>query len=124
MADLLALHEAALKAKRDAPPTADIGDLADMALKLAALPRTPNGLAVQQVRLHRALDPEMNAADAQDVCYNVFAPRRPGHDHYVRMKASACSLLEAGSAVIGVPMDHLLVTIIAAAFASITGQLE
>jgi hypothetical protein len=93
-----------------------------MALEVAALPRTPNGLAVQQARKREALNPKLKSPDAQDISHNVFCPRRPGHDHYIRLKASACSMLEAGSAVIGVPIDHLLVTIIAAGFACITGD--
>jgi hypothetical protein len=120
LADLLTLHGAAVQAESNGWAAADIGTLADKALEIAALPRCPNGLAVQQARLQHALHPKMRAPDAQDITHNIFAPRRHGHDHYVRMKASACKLLEAGSAIIGVPPDHLLVVMIAAAYACIT----
>lgn len=108
-----------------APPVArDLGVLADMAAEIAALPRAPNGLALQQDRLRSALDPESVKPDAQDITHGTFAPRRRGYDHYVRMKHGAVTLLQAGSAIIGVPPDHLLVTITAAAFACISGQEE
>lgn len=141
IADLLALHEAAVKAERDATLSdkkgtlaeiaarsrqraRDIGTLADKALEIASLPRAPNGLELQTARLRHALDPKSKAIDVNDFCYNVFSPRRPGHDCYVRIKASGCSLLESGSSILGIPPDHLLVAITAAAFACITGRPE
>jgi hypothetical protein len=124
MADLLALYAAAVKASSGDPPPANIGILSDKALEAASLPRAPNGLAVQEARLKTALDPIRQNADAQDICQNIFAPRRRGQDYYVRMKAGACSMLEAGSSIIGIPPDHLLVAAISAAFACITSQLE
>merc|ERR1712054_544584 len=70
MADLLALHNAAVQAEHDGPPATDIGLLADRAIKIAALPRPPNGLAVAQARLHHALNPKLiNASDAQDITH-------------------------------------------------------
>jgi acyl-coenzyme A synthetase/AMP-(fatty) acid ligase/acyl carrier protein len=123
LADLLTLHGAALKIESSGPQAEHIGLLADQALDEADLPRAPNGLAVQEARLRHALDPQPNI-DAQDISHNVWAPRRRGYDHYVRMKAGACSLLEAGSGVLGIPPDHLLVVAIACSFAVITQQPE
>lgn len=124
MADLLALNAAAMKAANADPLLPNIGILSDKALEASNLPRAPNGLALQEERLKTALDPVQQGADAQDICQNIFAPRRRGTDYYVRMKAGACSMLEAGSSIIGIPPDHLLVAAIAAAFACITSQLE
>lgn len=124
VADLLALHDAAVKVESTGPQASHIGELADKALEVADLPPMPDGMALQQVRLEHALSPSHGAGDAQDLAHNIFCPRRRGYDHYVRLMEGACALLEVGSATIGVPPDHLLVTAIAAAFACISKQLE
>jgi len=124
--DLLVLHAAAVRVQHADAPPANLRELADAAESAAALPPAPNGLAVQQARLHAALSAASGGTcgDTIDICHSVFHPRRRGFDHYVRMKQGACSLLEAGAGVIGIPSDHLLVAIIATAYAKISGKLE
>ncbi|CAK0822870.1 unnamed protein product [Prorocentrum cordatum] len=66
-----------------------------------------------------ALDPLAAGAGtdaALDVTFGQFVSRQRGYDHYVRLCAGTCRVLEVASGVIGVPTDHLLVAAIAAAF--------
>lgn len=116
VADLLALHRAALECFQTSP---NLGKLATAALDVAALPPAPNGLAVQQSRLRAAF--EGSPADAMNLCEGLIQTRRRGYDHYVRLLPTSVAVLEAGAASLGIPSDHLLVTVIASAFASVSG---
>eukprot|EP00927_Polykrikos_kofoidii_P042626 TRINITY_DN36659_c0_g1_i1.p1 TRINITY_DN36659_c0_g1~~TRINITY_DN36659_c0_g1_i1.p1 ORF type:complete len:1588 (+),score=250.17 TRINITY_DN36659_c0_g1_i1:219-4766(+) len=116
--DLLELHRAArsLLSTMRSPKT--LGELATLALERAALPPAPNGLALSQSRLAATLLCR-DTDDSLDLSYNCFFVRRRGCDHYVRLRAGAVRMLEIGTVVIGIPLDHLFVAVIAVAFAEI-----
>lgn len=137
--DLLELHKAAkaalatfgdvcLNSENDSPAHAQIEALAEIALATASIPPAPNGMAAQQERLRLGLlgshvyTNDLSGTDdgsrpdekgALDLTHTAFSPRRPGGDHYVRLKPTACRVLEVASKVLGVPTDHLLVVVIA-----------
>lgn len=126
--DLLALHQAAAE-EAALGQAAPLPELAAAALRRAALPPVPNGLAVQEARLAAALLPKRQdlvptLPHAVDIANQAFPTKRPGYDHYVRLLSGGCRVLEAGSGVLGVPTDHLLVVAIAVAYATLAHLAE
>jgi hypothetical protein len=122
VADLLQLHAAAQTIMRKPGIAPTLSELAVAALDRAELPPAPNGMAISQERLKATFYGD--EATALDLVHSAFHPRRPGYDHYVRMKANATRMLQIASAVLGIPHDHCMVLALVVAFARITQRFE
>jgi hypothetical protein len=122
VADLLALHKAALQTSVVAPTASPLAHglraAAAEALARAKLPPLPHSLELQRERLKKTLSKHGlgGADDSLDLGQDAFREGRRGYDHYIRMLPGACKLLEIGAEVVGVPSDHLLVVALAVAF--------
>lgn len=128
VSDLLELHREAKRLISERPEENDLEALSKMLLETANLPPAPNGMALMEARLKKAILPAVGPStqgdDRLDLAHVAFAPRRRGYDHYTKLLPKAGQILEAASAVMGIPTDHLLVAALTAAFSRTTGRSE
>lgn len=109
---------------------AAIEGLARASILASGLLPAPNGIRIMQDRLKETLfgavwrpasapKPPPDAAPALDVVHNSLNCRRTGYDYYVRLLPGACRVMSFAAKTVGVPVDHLIVSVIGLASARV-----